>query len=114
VAGQLRRRDGVSVGEGMTGPDEQLVRIVYDAGRLDPGWQVLRWSWDGVEGGVDRTGLDSGHSSVDINVQRHDIKLNAGMYAVEMLDQDSGRNPPAEDVDPQCPPAAARPGPANS
>jgi hypothetical protein len=114
VAGQLRRRDGVSVGEGMTGPDEQLVRIVYDAGRLDPGWQVQQWSWDGVEGGVDRTGLDSGHSSVDISVQRHDIKLDAGMYAVEMLDQDSGRNPPAEDVDPQCPPAAARPGPANS
>jgi hypothetical protein len=67
VAGQLRRRDGVSTGEGMTGPDEQLVRIIC----------------------------------VDIGVQRHDIKLDAGMYTVEMLDQDSGRNPPAEDVDPQ-------------
>jgi hypothetical protein len=58
-----------------------------------------------VEGRVDRAGLDSGHGGADVSVQRHDVKLDAGMRAVEVLDEDSRCNPPAEHVDAQCPPA---------
>jgi hypothetical protein len=61
---------------------------------------VSRGDGDGVEGRVDRPGVDGGGRGMDVRVeQRHDIELDTGMGAVEVLEQHRRRGPSTVDVD---------------
>jgi hypothetical protein len=60
---------------------------------------------NGVEGGVDRSGLDSGDGCVGVGIQGHDIQLDVGMHAVEVLEKHRWRDPPVDDIDAQRAPA---------
>jgi hypothetical protein len=53
-----------------------------------------------VEGVVDRPGRDSSRRSVDVEAQQgHDIQLDLGMHAVEVLKERGRRDPPTDDID---------------
>jgi hypothetical protein len=58
-----------------------------------------------VEGGVDRPRLDRGDGPVDVGVQDHDIQLDVGLHAVEVLQQPRWRDPPVDHIDPESAPA---------
>ncbi|MGC4846841.1 hypothetical protein ACLQ3F_06365 [Micromonospora sp. DT15] len=64
---------------------------------------MTRGDGDGVEGGVYRPRLDGGHRGVDVGVEGDVVELDAGMRAVEVLQQHRWCDPSTVHVDAQCP-----------
>lgn len=107
MLGELRGRDGAGVGKGVAGADEQLVVLVDHAGGSDRGGQVPCGDGDGVGGGVDRPRLDGSHCRVHVGVEGDDVQLDAGMRAVEALEQHRWGDPSTVYVDAQRPSTGA-------
>src|SRR5215472_1898837 len=62
---------------------------------------------NGVEGGVDRPGLDGADRGTDVGIQGHDVQFDVRMLAVEVLQEHCWCDPPADDIDAQSTPAGA-------